>query len=323
MGARALMLATLGCASLAGCYEGRTPPQVTLMRTIEGGTFHMGPGKYGLTCGDTSEPSKEPEIKRCDVGEDKQSALTQLSWAPPMKVVNLPDFEMDEHEVTNAQYEYCVNSGVCSAPSSDEVGGVHYFGNPEYADYPVVNVTREQAATYCAAFLHRSLPSEAQWERAARLGSRGTGGEYEMRKYPWTEDKSSVCQKGVERYTVALGCSDLPMKVKYSWYPKGDRTKQGIWDVASNVSEWVRDRWHQYAYCKGRTKGTCKKGTPGCAVSCADIPICVAGTYGEVYKGTTGVIRGGDYMHSRCFHRLFVRRKASGPSSFTGFRCAR
>ena len=319
-----LILAALGCAaSLAGCYEGRTPPQVTLMRVIEGGSFRMGPGSYGLACGDTPEPTKEPEIKRCDVGEDVKAVIAQLSWAPPVRVVKLPRFEMDEHEVTNAQYEYCEYNGVCSALSTEEVAGVQYYGNPDYADYPVVNVTRAQAMTYCT-FLNRALPSEAQWERAARLGTLDKAkGTYEMRKYPWAEDIPSVCQRGVQRYAVALGCGDMPMKVKYSRYSKGDHTKHGIWDVASNVSEWVRDRWHQDAYCKGRKRSKCKVGDADCAVTCASIPICEAGTYSENVEGTAGVIRGGDYKHSRCFHRLFVRRKATGASPFIGFRCAR
>lgn len=303
---------------LAGCYDARPAPQVTLMRTIEGGSFRLGPGAFGLACDITSKA----EIERCDVGEDEQAAVALLTWAPPARVEKLPRFELDEHEVTNAQYEYCEYNGVCSALATEEVAGVRYYGNPEYADHPVVNVTRAQAMTYCA-FLGRSLPTEAQWERAARLGSKGAKGEYEMRKYPWAEDIPSVCQKGVERYAVALGCGDLPMKVKYSKYSKGDRTKHGIWDAASNVSEWVRDRWHQDAYCKDRKKGKCKKGDTDCAVTCAGIAICEAGTYSENDEGTAGVIRGGDYMYSRCFHRLYVRRKASDPTSYIGFRCAR
>ena len=327
------MLALCGHVMLlTGCYEPRTAPPVTLMHTIQGGAFTMGLSPYKLACG----KKEDPEILRCDVGETDEAALEQLTWAPPMRVPSLPTFEVDEHEVTNAQYEYCVVNGVCSPPSSDQASDVVYYGDPKYAEHPVVNVTRAQAMTYCA-FLGRSLPSEAQWERAARLGALGEeeAGKWAMRKYPWKDDTPSVCQKGVQRYAVALGGGDLPQPVMYSKYSKGDRTQHKVWDVASNVAEWVRDRWHDHAYCKDRKPypKKCKDGlddckeckdSPLCAKTCwAKKAICVAGTYSEVTSGAAGVVRGGDYLHSRCFHRLFVRRKASGPTAFIGFRCAR
>ena len=56
--------------------------------------------------------------------------------------------------------------------------------------------------------------------------------------------------------------------------------------------------------------------------------ICKAGTYQAPSTATAalkgwGVIRGGDYAHDKCFHRLYVRRKADGAQPYVGFRCVR
>jgi hypothetical protein len=159
-----------------------------------------------------------------------------------------------------------------------------------------------------------------------------------MRTYPWIGDVASACQKGAAYYAVAIGCVDMPMPRDYS---DQDVTSRKVRNMASNVAEWVRDDWDTYAYCDQRRSypDTCQtSGATGCsqcvtdkddcAKSCdpARLVICKAGTYSEFTSGndkSVGVVRGGDYMHNRCFHRLFVRRKESGPSAYVGFRCAR
>lgn len=326
-----LLPASLAFLGVVGCYEGRPPPQVTRMMKIKGGTFTIGAGPSTKLKCTAEDPA---EINRCDVAKQTEKPLLwikDLSWIPGAKA-QIPDFEIDEHEVTNAQYQYCEKMGRCTPPEKDEVAGYHYYDNPEYADFPVVYVSRMQAMTYCH-FLNKKLPNEAQWERAARLGPKDT-----MRVYPWEKDSPSDCQPDSEHYAVALGCSKIPMPVYYS---KEDMTHYHIRNMASNVSEWVLDDWNPYSYCEDKDKGygedcqlkgtgcyQCKTDGDACARSCYDdkLVICKSGTYREITDGKNekeGVVRGGSYLYSRCFHRLFVRRKGIKPRPDIGFRCVR
>jgi len=296
------------------------------MINITGGSFLLGSSK--LECG----PANGAEIDRCDLNLQALDALVwidQLTWVPQAAVSQLPDFQMDEHEVTVAQYQYCVELNACTPPGSEAIKGVSYYDDPRYADHPVVHVTRQQAREYCA-FWGRALPTEAQWERAARLGPNN-----EVRTYPWAGGAPSTCDKGSKQYAVARGCSDLPPPVSYS---DADRTYLGVRNMASNVSEWVLDDWHRYAFCAGRAgyneacqrQGVacvqCKNDLQACARSCTqdNIAICKAGAY-SIYTGnsTEGVARGGSYMQGPCWHRLFVRQKGTAAQADLGFRCSR
>ena len=317
-------LAFLPLLFAGGCITGKEPPEATRLISIPGGTFTL--GSSSLKCGDATTP----EIEHCDSGRQLDPLLwiDDLTWVPAASAI-VATFEIEEHEVTNAQYLYCVESGACTPPAIQQVDGVNYFGNTEYDSYPVVYVSRAQAATYCK-FVGRHLPNEAQWERAARLASGG-----QIRTYPWEGEQPSNCEKAGTRYLVATGCSSRPLSVEYS---DADITYYKVRNMASNVSEWVLDDWNTYAYCKGGTgydsscqkTGTvcpqCQADGQACAKSCQpdNLVICGAGTYSVFDKNTTEhVVRGGSYLHSRCFHRLFVRRKESTPRPEIGFRCAR
>lgn len=148
----------------------------------------------------------------------------------PSHWVYLDDYWFDQTEVTNAQYALCVQDGRCTPPQKpSSVTRPNYYVDPEYANYPVIYVDWYQARDYCH-WAGRSLPTEAQWEKAAR----GTDG----RIFPWGNEQ---LERGLINYgnnfddTVAV--SALP------W----DDSFYDVWMMGGNVSEWTQD-WYSPTY---------------------------------------------------------------------------
>ncbi len=148
--------------------------------------------------------------------------------AGPVHAVTLNQFLIDKFEVTNGRYEACVNSGACSAPQRrGSFTRGSYFGDAAFAQFPVVNVTWDQAQTFCQAQGGR-LPTEAEWEYAA------TGGD--GRRYPWGNDFDSSLVPVSAGDTLAVGS-----------FP-GGISPFGAYDMAGNVLEWVSDWYSQGFY---------------------------------------------------------------------------
>lgn len=142
----------------------------------------------------------------------------------PARDVTLDAYWMDQLEVTNAMYALCVNAGACEPPQNLGTARIaDYFGNSEFKDYPVVYVAWGQAKTYCE-WANRRLPTEAEWERAAR-------GD-DLRTFPWGEDKPdwrfanfNMLVTDTSRVgSYAMGASPF-----------------GVLDMAGNVAEWTND----------------------------------------------------------------------------------
>lgn len=142
----------------------------------------------------------------------------------PAHTVHLGAFWIDQLEVTNAMYLLCVQAGSCSPPASwDSEKRLAYFNEETYKDYPVIQVTWGQAFTYCA-WANRRLPSEAEWERAAR-------GD-DLRTYPWGDEPPSETYANFDRLV-----GDTSRVGSYA----AGASPFGALDMAGNVWEWVED----------------------------------------------------------------------------------
>lgn len=140
--------------------------------------------------------------------------------------VTLDGYWLQQTPVTNRMYEQCVRSGACAAPNQELGGG---YGNPQFASHPVVGVNWDQAEAYCT-WIQGNLPTEAQWEKAAR----GTGENL----YPWGEARPScdlVNFAGCNGSTTTVTSHDA------------GQSPYGLLEMAGNVFEWVHD-WYDVNY---------------------------------------------------------------------------
>ena len=151
----------------------------------------------------------------------------------PAHAVYLDAFYIDKYEVTNKLYKACVDAGICQPPLGfNSFTRSSYYDNPEFDNYPVIAVGWNMAKTYCE-WRGAQLPTEAQWEKAAR-------GNHE-RTYPWGEGIS--CDKA-NYWPKDEACIGDTMEVGAY---EGNISPYGVYDMAGNVMEWVAD-WYSDTY---------------------------------------------------------------------------
>lgn len=146
----------------------------------------------------------------------------------PEKTVTLDSYWIYQTDVTNKMYSQCVATGNC-APPAQEVGAPVY-SNPAYGDYPVVGVTWDMASNYCK-WASAQLPTEAQWEKAAR-GDNGA-------VYPWGTT-APTCSLANFR-----GCLGHINSV--TDYSSGS-SPYGVLGMAGNVFQWINDFYDEHYY---------------------------------------------------------------------------
>ena len=143
----------------------------------------------------------------------------------PERTVYLEDFWIDKTEVTQGMYAKCTVAG-CAKPTCSHGDKNH----------PVVCVEWESANAYCE-WAGRRLPTEAEWEKAAR----GTDG----RIYPWG-NQPATCEYAVmdDLTGSGNGCGEGNSAWEVGSKPKGV-SPYGVLDMAGNVAEWV-DSWEEH-----------------------------------------------------------------------------
>jgi len=233
-------------------------------------------------------------------GEFEMGSEDGYSDESPEHTVYLDAFWIDQTEVTNEMYEKCVEAGACQPPfRSKSNTRLSYYGNSYFADYPVIWVNWYKAKDYCE-WAGRRLPTEAEWEKAAR----GTDG----RIYPWGNgdvagdllnfaDSNTSFENAVS--SIDDGYEDT---APVGSYPDG-ASPYGALDMAGNVWEWVADKYDSDYY----------SNSPG------------SNPTGSGY-GDQHVIRGGSWSSQareiRSSNRQWWFPDEYAISDYHGFRCA-
>jgi formylglycine-generating enzyme required for sulfatase activity len=170
--------------------------------------------------------SLDDAVVRCNkTDSDCRESLFQ-DLVPPHDV-HLDSFYMDKFEITNGLYSVCVTAGICDPPTRNRSRSrVSYYGDSQFDNFPVVFVSKQMANVYCE-WRGGHLPTEAEWEKAAR-------GTDEL-TFPWGNDlgTGSANYDGLD--TVAVGSYE------------GGKSVYGVYDMAGNVWEWVSD-WYSESY---------------------------------------------------------------------------
>ncbi|TGL57153.1 formylglycine-generating enzyme family protein [Leptospira ognonensis] len=209
-----------------------------------------------------------PDMKCIPEGEFIRGSNKFEKNEKPEAKIYLDGFFMDTHEVTNEKFEQCLHAGRCrdclSSKKCDFVGA-RYGKIYQRPKQPVVGVSWYTASEYCQ-FVGKRLPTEAEWEKAAR----GSAGDV----YPWGNE-SATCQKAIIEEEGRKGCA-LKKLEKPHWMTTDDVGTRapghyGLFDMAGNSWEWVSD-WYSPSYevcgpaCQGKNpKGPCNgdKECPG------------------------------------------------------------
>jgi formylglycine-generating enzyme required for sulfatase activity len=227
-----------------------------------------------------------------DVPEQQDSCTN--TDRQPLHTVFLDAYMIDKFEVTVAEYNTCRNEGACMFSAPESPLALCYADDPARADYPMNCISNEEAGTYCA-WAGKRLPTEAEWEKAAR----GTDG----RIFPWGMSDEPPCSNSVcDVPSTTSVYTGVNAEVDLSFY--------GVAGMGGNVMEWVSDKYDPDYY----------------SFDPSDVVINPHGPDGPITYKDKVVARGAEYRSSGNRH-AYVRINAASymfsKVNFIGFRCAK
>ena len=280
--------------------QGPSIPDTELI-TVQGGIFEMG----------TTTKEAQQAVDDCTSRDKGNCTLAYAEDSFPPHNVTVNTFRMEKYEVSYDQFvaflnylgpkshlNQCGGNPCAAVRDKDHPGSYITFDGTKYEvateiyrNRPVAFVTWYGADAYCKT-IGRRLPTEAEWERAAR--------NPDKRVYPWGNDWDSNAPKARTSRPKNEGGPDT-----VDAYPEG-KSADGIFNLAGNVAEWVSD-WYGVGYYKTLA------GNPSGVIDPKGPSI-----------GTTKVIRGGSWDALPFFARTVHRGDSdpANPLGSIGFRCA-
>lgn len=234
-----------------------------------------------LTPSTSSTPAERPPVIRdADGGELVLVPAGTFLMGRNRREVYISDFYIERYPVTNQQFEAFLKvTGYRPTDPQAHRFLSHWRGRTcpkKLRRHPVVFVSWLDARAYCA-WAGRRLPSEAEWEKAAR----GTDG----RKYPWgrTEPRSEHASFGRQHN------STVPVD-----HHQAGASPYGIVNMAGNVGEWCEDVDDPSFYLTGPERNPCNSENPG-------------ENLGENPGDGRCVVRGGGWMYDARSLRTYAR----------------
>ena len=284
-----VVLITMLAVAISGCDDPMTTQMDTILDTVIDDPQPL--------------PSSTEGMVLIPAGEFQMGSNSGKSDEKPIHSVYIDAFYMDEYEVTNAEYAAFLNAKGKHTEGGktwlnigariEYVAGV-YRAKGGYENHPVLNVSWYGAMAY-AAWAGKRLPTEAEWEKAARGNLSGL-------TYPWgnTIDSSKA------NYNRNIGDTTAVGRYTANGY--------GLYDMAGNVWEWCLDEYNSGFY----------------AVSPSQNPLSGANSIMWILDNYTGVesprvLRGGSWSNAARNVRVATRNDNPPTSTFNyyGFRCAR
>lgn len=269
----------LGLLVLAGVllepYTSREQALPGLWITVPSGTFVMG----------MDEKEAEMYHSRCESLGIKNCTEPNglIAWQGKVDNANLGEYSIMENEVTNAQYRQCANKNACKPP-------VGWSYNPDEVNKPATGLTWYKAMEYCS-WLDGSLPTEAEWEKAAR----GPEGNY----FPWGDEWD------MSRANLLYGGPGKTQTIDL--FSQSDVSYYRVRNLAGNVREWTSSGC-EHPLCS-QFMGQAFASTPLLPSDAPDKQI---------------VIRGGSWWYEYSLGIVSIRslNAPDNPLSDIGFRCA-